>query len=955
MRTRLALAALLAPTALYAQPRASSGVRGTVYDATGEPALEVSVVVPDTELRTRTDLDGRFELRLPPGRYTLRAIFDRTHRVERVDVEVREGALTDLDLRLGETPAPAPSTPTQPLAAQVDPIAPPPAAPAPPPEAHRDSGSATVMVIRGRADRGTAATQLQVRRQSAAVSDGVSAQDIARAPDAAVSDAARRVVGVTIVNGRYAYVRGLGGRYVNALLNGMPLPSLDPDEPGVQLDVLPASMLSALDVYKSFTPDMPGDFAGGSLQLSSRDYPSRFSLRVGLSGGFDSLTHTGQVSAGSGSSTDLFGFDDGRRALPSAVPSRRVDVGSELSLDDVTRVGRSLSNDWTIRRRTALPTMGLSVSAGGTARVRGRPLGMLFALTWSAGERLSRDAIGQVRQGGTTAAPTLEYRERQTQETLHADALWGALATASLQATPRDEVGLVALWAQSSTDATLVRQGYNETLGQDFLQRTLRFTQRSMGVAQLNGDHRDLFGRDSRLRWQLFGDLALRSEPDVRDFVYRRDDNGAYQATTGPGNIGRLWSDLDLRDAGGNLDVTVPIRAVALRFGGMVRLGERSFSLRRFSYRYDPANGPAPGELALTPGEFLAPERLGRDLQLVEVTDRFDGYTASQSLYAPFVRADYTRGGTRENPALRVTAGARVEVFSQRVTSQSPFAEAGVVSAPRVTDRTDPSVLPAASVRWAVNPTMNLRAAYGATLARPIVREVAPFLYPDFVRNRTIQGNPDLRTTAVHNADLRWEWYPARGEVLAASLFYKAFIDPIERVVLDRNGNATYDNVDGAQNFGAELEARVSLGRLARPLRSLFFNANASLIYSRVSLSPSQQVNATNAERPLAGQSPWVVNLGLRYEPSPKFSASVFYNVFGARIEDVGRFGLPDTYREPVHQLDATVQWNPSPALGLRLAARNLALQPLVFTQGPLEVLRRDPAMSMSLSAQLTY
>ncbi|MFO0631057.1 MAG: TonB-dependent receptor [Polyangiales bacterium] len=976
MRTRLALAALLAPTALHAQPRANAGVRGTAYDAQGEPALEVTVMVPDSPHRTRTDLDGRYELRLPPGRYTVRLVFDRTRHAERADVEVREGAFTDLDLRLGEAPTPAP-TPTppapQPAAPQTDPSTSPPATPvtpappaapappAPPPprapsgETPRESGEAGAMVIRGRADRGTTATQLQVRRQTAAVSDGVSAQEIARAPDAAVSDAARRVVGVTLVNGRYAYVRGLGGRYVNALLNGMPLPSLDPDEPGVQLDVLPASLLSGLNVFKSFTPDMPGDFAGGSLQLSSRDYPERFTLTVGLSGGFDSLTHTGRVQAGSGSATDLLGFDDGRRALPAAVPARRVDVGNALTLDDVTRIGRALPDDWTIRRRAALPSLGLSLSAGGTARVRGRPLGLLVALTWNAGESLQRDALGQVRRGGTTDAPRLEYREQQTQETLQTDALWGALATASLAVSPRDEVSLVALWAQSSTDATLVRQGYNETLGQNFLQRTLRFTQRSMGVAQLNGDHRDRFGRDSRVRWQLFGDVALRREPDVRDAVYRRDDLGAYQITTGPGNLGRLWSDLDVREVGGNVDVTIPIRAFALRLGGMVRLGERGFSLRRFAYRYDPANGPAPSELELPPGEFLAPARLGRDLQLVEYTDRFDGYTASQALYAPFLRADYTRGGTREEPTLRVTAGARVEVFSQQVTSQSPFAEAGVVTAPRVTDRTDPNVLPAASVSWAVSPTMTLRAAYGATLARPIVREVAPFLYPDFVRNRTVQGNPDLRTTSVHNADLRWELYPGRGEVIAASVFYKHFLDPIERVILDRNGNVTYDNVDGAQNFGAELEARISLGRLARPLRAVYLNVNASLIYSRVTLSPTQQVNATNAERPLAGQSPWVVNAGLRYEPSPRFSASVFYNVFGARIEDVGRFGLPDTYREPVHQLDAAVQWDPSPRFGLRLAARNLALQPLVFTQGPLEVLRRDAAMSLSLRAQFTY
>ncbi len=190
MRTRLALAALLAPTALHAQPRTNSGVRGTAFDPRGEPALEVSVVVPDTAYRTRTDLDGRYELRLPPGRYTVRLVFDRTRHAERVDVEVRDGAFTDLDLRLGETPTPAappptpPSPATEPVARQADPSpAPPTPTPAPTPtETPRDAGEAGGMDDPRRADRGTTATQLQVRRQSAAVSDGgVGARDRPRA------------------------------------------------------------------------------------------------------------------------------------------------------------------------------------------------------------------------------------------------------------------------------------------------------------------------------------------------------------------------------------------------------------------------------------------------------------------------------------------------------------------------------------------------------------------------------------------------------------------------------------------------------------------------------------------------------------------------------------------------------------------------------------------------------
>jgi hypothetical protein len=250
---------------------------------------------------------------------------------------------------------------------------------------------------------------------------------------------------------------------------------------------------------------------------------------------------------------------------------------------------------------------------------------------------------------------------------------------------------------------------------------------------------------------------------------------------------------------------------------------------------------------------------------------------------------------------------------------------------------------------------MNVRASYGRTVARPLVRELAPFLNQDFVRRRNTQGNPDLVRTYIHNFDLRWEWFPGESEVIAASLFYKLLQDPIEPVVLDLGGNLTYQNISGAQNFGGEVEARVELGRIHQVLNGFSVLANFALIYSRVELSEEEQQFATSSSRPLAGQSPFVANLSLGWAPpGSSFSANVFYNVFGRRISDVGRVGLPDVYEEPFHSLDATVFWK----IGdwtLSLYGRNLLAQKVRNTQGSYNFLEYDQGLTFGTRLAWTH
>jgi TonB-dependent receptor len=350
-------------------------------------------------------------------------------------------------------------------------------------------------------------------------------------------------------------------------------------------------------------------------------------------------------------------------------------------------------------------------------------------------------------------------------------------------------------------------------------------------------------------------------------------------------------------------------------------------------------------ERALPPEALFSPERAGDTWLINELTQPEDGFTAGEDLHAGYAMLD-----GRLSTALKLMGGVRVESFRQQIDIASPFAQPGA-EAREGADRTDVDYLPAGAIILAPRDDMNFRAGYGGTVARPLVRELAPFLNQDFVRRRYAQGNPDLERTFIHNFDLRWELFPSPTEVFAVSAFYKVFQDPIETVVLDQNGNLSFENIDGAQNYGAELEARISMGLISPALDRFSALANLALIESKVQLSDEQRRLATESERPLAGQSPYVANLALGYDSEETgVSAYVYYNVFGRRIQDVGRLGLPDVYEEPFHALDATVFWKMPSGLTLGASASNLLFQPVLLTQGGSDFSRAERGANFGLS-----
>ena len=895
------------------ETNARGGIHGRVVDAdTGEPLSDVTVTVDGDATSATTGRDGEFDLDLKPGTYTLRLSSDlyRRHRIR--DVVVRRGT-TKLDVRLSPEEI-----------EEVVVVAPP------------DTASDAVQVVR--------------RRKRATVSDAISSEQISRSPDSSASDAAKRMVGATIQDGKYVVIRGLGGRYSLTLLNGVPLPSPDPDVPAAPLDLFPAALLANLTVTKTFSPDMPASFAGGALSIETRSFPSKFTLKVRSGIAADSETSLQALNEYEGGSLDVLGFDDGTRALPSAIPEDELAAGLDLTPDQIRDQMVSFGDTWAVDEGTASPNGSFGMTVGNTHDLssgRGKQrLGYFGSANYGRGfssRRSHIQAVGEDDGMGGLLPSTLQLDEDLGRNS----AALNGLITAGWTHGSSHQVNLIGLYTHTAEDSASITTGIDGNTSV-VERRRLQFVERQMIFGQLMGESA-VAGGDVVIGWQTNLSTVGQNEPDTRDVVRVQGVDGRYAIDTTSGSSERLFSELGDVSGGGGLDVTVPLTSVRLKAGSSYLHTSRQYQARRFHWFIF-------GEDA----RFQEPEEAFSDanvdqLSFYEATLPSDGYQTSRGIAAGYVLADISAWDP-----LRIVAGARVErsVLDLNISSTidqgelpplCEMTEDGQPSLDGSCDRTDTDLLPSINAVYALNDTTNLRAAYGITIARPNFREVAPSLYYDYVRRRAIGGNPNLLTTTVHNADVRWESFLGETELVAASVFYKRFVDPIERTLEDAGSGANvgFSNAAGADVYGLELEARASLARLAPALADFTLGANLAVIRSRIDLM--------GAERALQGQSPYVVNVDLGYaRASTGTQVNVLYNAFGARIEEVGTGGAGDVYEAPFHRLDLTIGQKIRDDLKLKLGAANLLHQRVSRTQNGVEIYGYQTGTSVALSLELS-
>ena len=888
-------------------PSGFTGIYGRLTDeATGEGLIEATVkVVTGSQKQALTDLDGHYRLALPPGKYDLRAFYDVYQGRRITGVVVTQGKATKLDVALGA-----------------------------------DVGAVQEVVVEARSDRRAEGALLQDRKKAAAVSDAISAQEIARTPDSSAGDAVKRVVSATVVDGRYVLLRGLGGRYATTLLNGALLPSPEPDEPSVPLDLFPTSLLANLNVVKSYTADLPGTFGGGTLLIETNTYPSQFEFKPRLTLGGDTVTtfreRNAQAQGGFG---ETLGFASADRDLPDSLPrDRRLGSGGE-SAEQLEGQWESFTNVWEKRTTRAAPNLGLGASLGDTLRFGNQRLGYLGTVNYGHRDGVQ---VGDFARASRDESGTLVPQDVARTTQGFSTANLSGLASVGYQFDRDNELTFFSLYTRGTDTRTYTANGNNNVRGDTYASTRLQFITRALSFNQLRGFHRlGLFG-DAELDWQGNFSRVDRDEPDTRDTLYSASlgDPGAQLSFPNQPNSGeRFFADLGETSTGGSLNLTLPLTSgLRVKVGGLTQVSFRDFNARRFRYLLS----ETPVDRTQSPEQLFAPENVGSAITVRETTRADDAYNAFLGIYAGYVSADY-----QPLEPLRLVGGLRLEASTQELTLEDPFTG---VEGQGGTDSHYLDLLPSFNAIYALSEKVNVRAGYSYTLARPTFRELAPFIFFDFVRRRNVSGNPDLLETRIHNLDARVEWFVGDNEVLAASAFYKRFQDPIERVIRNPDsGDLGFENAAGADSYGLELEARTSLARLSPALRPVRVGANLTLIQSQVDLGDAGVVGAqTNKDRPLQGQSPYVINVNAGYErPESGTEFAVLYNVSGPRISEVGVQGLPDVYERPFHRVDLTLTQKFG-ATQLKLTAANLLNASVTLRQGDVTVQTYKPGMAFT-------
>ncbi|MCB9166585.1 MAG: carboxypeptidase-like regulatory domain-containing protein [Flavobacteriales bacterium] len=878
-------------------------IAGTITSNEGgrpQPMPFVNVVIKGTTTGATTDLDGKFSFQADPGEHVLAVSFVGFQPEER-NVTVTTGERTTVDIELRS-------------------------------QAVEMKAVEVVSVRRTE----TESAVLMETRKSEQVVNGIGRQQIAKSQDRSAGDVVKRVPGVTLIGNRFVMVRGLADRYNTVQLNDVTAPSLEADRRAFSFDILPSGALDRVLIFKTGSADLPGEFAGGVVKLYTVNVPNENITKVGLSTSYRSGTTFDKFYTSTGSPTDALGFDDGYRKLPDAFPADLSTVTDPATLQNA---GRSLPNNWATKRTNAAPDGRFDLLIArrfgkDDAKVTG---GTLTALSYSN----TRSAYTANNYNYNTYDPIVghsdtiySYKDNENIQQARISALhnWTALIGNGTKLDLRN------LFTQQGTEQTTLRTGRDLEGGSQVRNYAYRYEQRTIYSGQLHGSH-DLKTDVNKLDWTLGYGLATGQEPDyrrirtVRD-IHTTEADVPYEVIVPPGastlDAGRFYSELHEHIYTGKLDFEQRVGkpdakvGVKLRVGGFAEMKDRSFDARWMSFKKASTSQFDQSLLDLPLEQVFTEEHINNTtgFKLEEGTNPSDRYDAANHLYAGYLSGTFVF-----SKLFTLSAGARAEHNTQELTSTTYSGRRIRINNPVL------SILPSLNANYNVTERALVRAGYAMTVNRPEFRELAPFSFYDFSTNNVLFGNDSLRTATIQNVDARWEYYPGAGEIISAGAFYKSFADPIELYFVPGAGsggtrNFTFRNAESAMSIGAEVEFRRSLASMGASgaLGRFSLLLNATYIYSRVQLG--DQAKGQSSERPMMGQSPYVLNGGIYFEQAEhKLQFNLLYNVFGRRLYAVGTTGTPDIYEMPRSTVDATVTKGLGKHFEVKLSAQDILNQ----------------------------
>lgn len=863
LRLVLLLICIVSISALHAQIKLS----GKVLNTNNQPVTGVSIKISGETGGTTTDVEGRYVLSLNPGKkYTLE--FSAISYAPKIVNEVVVGEGMDNELNVTLEPAPV------------------------------SMEGVVVKAVSRRLENTN--TLLQLQKNNVAVSSGLAADFIRKTPDKNTGEVLRRVSGASIQDNKFVIVRGLADRYNSAMINGAQLPSSEPDKKAFSFDVIPSALIDNIVINKTATPDLTGEFAGGVVQIQTKDIPTANQLIFGASAGYNTQSTFNDFYSNKRGSTDALGFSN-NRDLPAGYP-RQYGQFNRLSQQEKIAIAQSLNNDaYRQVSSTAGPIQQYALTwTNATKGKNGGTFGSIVGLTYRK-QKMLYDVTRQLYEKGDNGQLFFDYVDLQNKYTVN----WGAVANIAWT-KGKHKIAFKNLFNQLLDDNYYTRTGINTENLQDVALRSSVLNQRSLYSSQLEGTHQ-LPWHDIKVNWNLNYSYNNKEQPDLRVQTYGKSigTSDPYAINLRGNNTNRFFSYLTDHAFGYNASATLPFNLGAqkqtLKIGGSATVRLRDFQAIILGFS-EPANQSL---LTLPYDQIFQPSNFGgtgfgltTDLQNPQ--DKYYGVSA--------LSAGYFMLDNKLSDKVRLVWGSRFEYFEQVLKSnQAGTDKAQVID----TDKFD--ILPSFNLTFSPNIKTNLRFAASRTVARPEFREIAPFSFFDFEQIASTSGSPDLKRSSIINGDIRYEIYPKTGELLSLGVFYKNFTDPIE-LRLNSASVATrrqyqFQNAEKAELYGIEAEFRKNLSFFSANadwLERLYFNGNASVIFSEVTLGNVDAAGnkLPSVQRPLQGQSPYLINAGFQYEGESGTNVALLYNRIGQRLSLVGNDDFGDIYEKPRDLVD---------------------------------------------------
>jgi TonB-dependent receptor len=873
LRSAIALLALATTTAqLSAQTASVSGSISEEIAGKKEPVPFANVQLLGTSIGASTDFDGKYAFSAQAGRYRM-VVSHVGHQSDTVVVELVVGKPLVIDLTLRQS-----------------------------------SIAVEAVTVAATRITGTEMSLITDIRNSGTLVTGMTEQQIRETQDRTAADLVRRIPGITIMDGRFIFVRGLAERYNRVLMHDLGTPSIEPDRKAFSFNMLSSSILERMLIYKTGSPELPGDFAGGTVRIITRSQAEARRVSIDYSTGIRVGTTFEQHLSGPRSSTDAIGFDDGSRALPEGLATNLSAIQSPQIRENETR---RFQNLWATEQVTIIPDQNLRFSYADLIKGKGKvTISTVNSLAYGRSTRAFTaennsylnfiDTLGR-------SEPIYAYSDAALQENVRLGVLsnWGFTIGADHRIDFRNT------FDQLGVNETVLRTGIHDIENREDRNYNFRYRSNSVYNGQLAGRHR--FRSDRwKYEWALGYAYAGRDEPDFRKVRYRRNrgTEDPFRLVLPPGastfDAGRFYSSLSehiisVRQHAEWLAHSKGKHAVSLFGGVFYERKDRTFQARWMSY--GAGNLPQFDQSILFQSidSVFRPENINATtgLLMAEGTNESDAYTASNDLIAGYIGTETVLWDN-----LKLRGGLRIEQNTQRL-------ESGQNLQPVVVNLPVLSLLPSLNITLTKG-KMLFRGSYFRSVNRPEFRELAPFTYYDFELNNTLAGNPALTVPDIHNADLGWEWFGKGTDLLRVSAFYKYFIRPIETVFEAAGGAGTnsfrFRNAESGYSAGAEVEFRYGLRNLTDVafVRDISIIANGSYILSGVNLG---DVAAQDRNRPMMGQAPYIANAGLYYSnEKAALSVNVVYNVVGPRLFAAGSAFDPDIYEMPRHMLDLNIR-----------------------------------------------